>query len=90
MEEEEADIMNRKPRSIDKRLFNKEAAIVSFVQGAVVLVIVALIFFTAINNGLGEQTARTMAFATIVMSNLALILVNRSWEHTIIGTFRKT
>jgi Ca2+-transporting ATPase len=23
------------------------------------------------------------------MSNIALILTNRSWEHTIIGTFRK-
>ena len=88
-EEEESDIMNRKPRSINKRLFNREAAIVSFVQGAVVLLIVALIFFNAINSGLGEETARTMAFATIVMSNLALILTNRSWAHTIIGTFRK-
>jgi P-type Ca2+ transporter type 2C len=89
MEEAEAGIMKRKPRPIEKRLFNKEAAIVSFVQGAVVLAIVALMFFLAINNGFEEKTARTMAFATIVMSNLALILVNRSWEHTIIGTFRK-
>jgi Ca2+-transporting ATPase len=88
MEKEETDIMKRKPRSIDKRLFNREAAIVSFVQGAVVLVVVALIFFSAIDNGLGEQTARTMAFATIVMSNLALISVNRSWKHTMLGTFR--
>lgn len=88
-EEEESDIMNRKPRSINKRLFNREAVIVSFVQGAVVLLVVALIFFNAINSGLGDQTARTMAFATIVLSNLALILTNRSWAHTIIGTFRK-
>ena len=88
-ESEEADIMSRKPRSIEKRLFNREAAIVSFLQGAVVLLIVVLIFTNAINGGLGEPTARTMAFATIVMSNLALILTNRSWAHTVIGTFRK-
>jgi Ca2+-transporting ATPase len=88
-EEEEADVMNRKPRSMNKKLFNKEAAVVSFLQGAVVLLIVILIFVSSINRGLGEQTARTMAFATIVMSNIALILTNRSWEHTIIGTFRK-
>jgi Ca2+-transporting ATPase len=88
-EEEEADVMNRKPRSMDKKLFNREAVVVSFLQGAVVLLIVILIFVSAINRGLGEQTARTMAFATIVMSNIALILTNRSWEHTIIGTFRK-
>jgi Ca2+-transporting ATPase len=88
-EGEETNIMARKPRSMDKKLFNKEAAVVAFLQGFVVLLIVALIFVTSINQGLGEQTARTMAFATIVTANLALILSNRSWAHTIIGTLRK-
>ena len=88
-EEEEANVMNRKPRSMDKKLFNREAAVVSFLQGFVVLLIVILIFVNSINRGLGEDTARTMAFATIVTANIALILTNRSWEHTIIGTFRK-
>ncbi len=88
-ESEETNIMSRKPRSIEKKLFNREAAVVAFLQGFVVLLIVALIFVTSINQGLGEQTARTMAFATIVTANLALILVNRSWAHTIIGTLRK-
>ena len=54
------------------------------------LLVVALLFFAAISNGLGEQNARTMAFVTIVMSNLALILSNRSWEHSIVGTLRKS
>jgi P-type Ca2+ transporter type 2C len=90
MEEEEANVMARKPRSASKRLFDREAAILAFVQGAVVLLVVALLFFAAISNGLGEQNARTMAFVTIVMSNLALILSNRSWEHTIVGTLRKS
>ena len=88
-EGEEANIMARKPRSMDKKLFNREAAVVAFLQGFVVLVIVALMFVSSINRGLGEQTARTMAFATIVTANLALILANRSWAHTIIGTLRK-
>ncbi len=88
-EGEEANIMTRKPRSMDKKLFNREAVVVAFLQGFVVLLIVALIFVTSINQGLGEQTARTMAFATIVTANLALILANRSWAHTIIGTLRK-
>ena len=88
-EGEEANIMARKPRSMDKKLFNREAAVVAFLQGFVVLVIVALIFVSSIDKGLGEQTARTMAFVTIVTANLALILANRSWAHTIIGTLRK-
>jgi Ca2+-transporting ATPase len=88
-EEEEANVMNRKPRSMDKKLFNREAAVVAFLQGFVVLLIVVLMFVSSINRGLGEDTARTMAFATIVIANLALILTNRSWVHSIVGTFRK-
>jgi Ca2+-transporting ATPase len=88
-EEEETNVMKRKPRSMDKKLFNREAVVAAFLQGFVVLLIVVLVFVVSINRGLGEPTARTMAFATIVTANLALILTNRSWEHTIIGTIRK-
>ena len=88
-EEEEANVMKRKPRSMEKRLFDREAAVAAFLQGFVVLLIVISIFVSSVDRGLGEDTARTMAFATIVTANLALILTNRSWAHTIIGTFRK-
>jgi Ca2+-transporting ATPase len=88
-EPEEADVMQRKPRSMNAKLFNKNAAVISFLQGAVVLAIVVLVFASANWRGLGEETARTMAFATIVSANLALILTNRSWTQTIVGTLRK-
>jgi P-type Ca2+ transporter type 2C len=88
-EPEEANVMKRRPRQMDKKLFNKESAIVSFIQGAVVLGLVIAVFLFALNNGYGEQTGRTMAFVTIVTGNLALILTNRSWTHTIVGTIRK-
>jgi Ca2+-transporting ATPase len=88
-EPEETDVMSRKPRSMNAKLFNKNAVIISFLQGAMVLAIVVAIFTIANSRGLGEDTARTMAFATIVSANLALILTNRSWTQTIVGTLRK-
>jgi Ca2+-transporting ATPase len=88
-EQEESNIMKKKPRSIETKLFNREAAVVSFLQGFAVLIAVALIFVSSVNSGFGEQVSRTMAFTTIVTANIALILTNRSWENTIIGTFRK-
>jgi Ca2+-transporting ATPase len=88
-EPEEADVMSRKPRSMNAKLFNKGAAVISFLQGAVVLAIVVIVFLSATSRGLGEEIARTMAFATIVSANLALILTNRSWTQTIVGTLRK-
>jgi Ca2+-transporting ATPase len=87
-ESEEADVMRRKPRSVDKKLFNRSAAVVSFLQGFVVLIAVVVVFVSSLNRGLGEEGARTMAFASIVFGNLALILTNRSWSQTIVGTFR--
>jgi Ca2+-transporting ATPase len=88
-EPEEADVMRRKPRSMNSKLFNKGAAVISFLQGAVVLAFVVIIFTSANSRGLGEDTARTMAFATIVSANLALILTNRSWAQSFVGTLRR-
>ena len=87
-EPEEKHVMKRKPREMNKRLFDKNAAVLSLLQGFVVLAIIVVVFVSALNRGLGEDGARTMAFATIVMANLALILTNRSWTHTLIETFR--
>jgi Ca2+-transporting ATPase len=88
-EPEEADVMKRKPRSMNSKLFNRNAAIISFLQGAVVLAITVIVFTNANSRGLGEDIARTMTFATIVSANLALILTNRSWTQSIVGTLRK-
>jgi P-type Ca2+ transporter type 2C len=89
-EPEELDVMKRKPRSVGDRLFNRRAAAISFLQGAFVLASVLSVFLYAQSAGFGEQTARTMAFATIVIANLALILTNRSWNQTAIGALRRT
>jgi Ca2+-transporting ATPase len=85
-EPEEKHVMQRKPRSMNKRLFDRNSAVLSFIQGFVVLAIIVVVFVSALNRGLGEDGARTMAFASIVLANLALILTNRSWAHTIFGT----
>jgi P-type Ca2+ transporter type 2C len=87
-EPEEKQIMQRKPRAMNKRLFDRNAAALSLIQGFVVLAIIITVFVSALNRGLGEDGARTMAFVSIVLANLALILTNRSWTHTIFGTLR--
>ena len=42
----------------------------------------------AMHIGLGELEARTLCFTTLIIANLALILTNRSWSHTILETLR--
>ena len=65
-ESEEADVMRRKPRSVDKKLFNRNAALVSFLQGFAVLIAVFVVFLSSLNRGLGDDGARAMAFTSIV------------------------
>jgi Ca2+-transporting ATPase len=88
-EPEEADVMQRKPRSINCRLFNMKAAVIAGIQGIVALFLVVVAYFYATSTGLGIDIARTMAFATIVLTNLALIITNRSWSQSIVGIFRR-
>ena len=54
-EPEEADVMQRKPRSMNAKLFNKNAAVISFLQGAVVLAIVVLVFVSATSEVLVKR-----------------------------------
>jgi Ca2+-transporting ATPase len=88
-ESEENDIMQRKPRSIRSKLFNMNAAIISAIQGLVALALVVGVYLYATSTGLSIDTARTMAFATIVLTNLALIVTNRSWSQSFVGILRR-
>jgi Ca2+-transporting ATPase len=88
-EPEEKDIMQRKPRSIHSRIFNKKAAIIAGIQGIVALILVVAVYQYAVSTGLSINAARTMSFTTIVLTNLALIMTNRSWSQSIVGIFRR-
>ncbi len=48
-----------------------------------VLVVLVVVFAIAYYNGGGEFDARALAFTTLIISNLAMILTNRSWSRTI-------
>ena len=52
-------------------------------QGFIVLGVVLTIFVLSGKLNVGENEARTMAFATVVISNLCLILTNLSWNRSV-------
>jgi Ca2+-transporting ATPase len=87
-EAEEAGIMRRPPRNPEEPLFGKRIVLISLLQGLSVLAIVLGVFLTARALGQGEDGARALAVVTLILSNLALILTNRSWTRTIWGMFR--
>jgi Ca2+-transporting ATPase len=87
-EPEEDDVMSRPPRPPDLPLFSSRLVTLAVLQGAGVLAIVFGVFAIALARGQGADDARTLAFTTLIVSNLALILTNRSWTRTIVQSLR--
>jgi len=87
-EKEEADVMRRPPRAPEEPLFSRRAVGIALLQGVGVLAIVFAVFAIALARGQGAEDARTLAFTTLIVANLALILANRSWSRTIVQSLR--
>jgi Ca2+-transporting ATPase len=77
-EAEETDVMRRPPRDPQLPLFDHRTLLLSFLQGASVLVIALGVFIIAHLRGEPETTTRGLTFTTFIIANLALILANRS------------
>jgi len=82
----ESNIMQRPPRDPRESLFGKHILLISLSQGLIVLLATLAVLSYAMQTGASAETARALTFATVVIGNLGLILVNRSWQHTIITT----
>jgi Ca2+-transporting ATPase len=79
-EPDEDGIMARPPRKPDAPLFDTALMLHGLLQGAVVMVAALGIFRLGIHDDHGEQVARCMAFVTLVIGNLGLVLTNRSMK----------
>ena len=87
-EPEEPDIMRRPPRPADAPLFDRTLVARSAIQGAILLAIVLGVFAAALYSGHAADNARALAFTTLILASLGLILANRSWSRSIPDAFR--
>ena len=89
-ESAERNVMTRPPRNPTDRLYSLRSIATSLLQGASVLAIILGVFVVAGRMGnVDENTRRALAFTTLVVANLCLILTNRSWTRTIFSMFRE-
>jgi Ca2+-transporting ATPase len=80
VEREEPNVMKRPPRNHRDPLLNRASLCLSLFQGMGVLAITLALFVWSRARGFGETDARTIAFASLLLGNLALIVSNRSWS----------
>jgi len=87
-EEAEEDSMKRPPRNAAAALINKEMVMISIGQGISVFAVILAVFSISLYLQRGENEARALTFVTLIVCNLGLIFVNRSWSQTIVGALR--
>ena len=87
-EGEERGVMNRPPRNSREPLFSLKTVALSLIQGFIVLLFVFGVFLFAQSKGAGDREIRALTFTTLMISNLGLILTNRSWSRRFSTTRR--
>jgi Ca2+-transporting ATPase len=78
-EAEERDVMERAPRGAKEPMFSRRMLTVSLLQGLVSLAAVLAVYLWAVMTGHTETDIRALTFGTLVVANLGLMFVNRSW-----------
>lgn len=83
-EPSEGNVMIRPPRPINEPLFSKKTFINAALQGNTVLLVILAVYGYALWQNYGETDARTMAFVTLLVSNLMLITASLAGESSIL------
>jgi Ca2+-transporting ATPase len=78
-EKEEENVMSRPPKDINEPFFGARKIFFSCMQGVGILVITLAVYFIGLKMGYTEKSVRTLTFVTLIVSNIAVILSNRSW-----------
>jgi Ca2+-transporting ATPase len=84
----EADTMRRPPRAADERLFSLKSIGLALLQGGTALVACVAVYLVAWNLR-GNDAARALTFAALVVSFVAIILVNRSWTLSLLASLKQ-
>ena len=88
-EEIDPKIMDSAPRGLDAPMFGAKVLTIAVLQGLSVLAATLAVYLWAVFDHRPDDVVRSVTFATLVIGNVALILVNRSWRLSVWRTFRE-
>lgn len=88
-EEEESDVMQRPPRNPESALISPKRIVWAVLQGLIVFAILAWVFIRAAHTGMADPDLRALVFTLLVLINIGLILVNRSFKASLVRAFLK-
>jgi Ca2+-transporting ATPase len=83
-EKEERDVMQRTPRRPGSSILPRGRVLWAVMQGVAALLIVALALFLGARLHMPENDLRALVFTALVLMNIGLILVNRSFHSSLL------
>ncbi|MDO6518664.1 cation-translocating P-type ATPase [Zobellia uliginosa] len=84
----EKNTMNKRPRPFTTTFFNFNELITSIVQGLIITLASLSVYQYAVAQSFDEYTTRTMVFMVLIVANIFLTLVNRSFYYSLWTTLR--
>ena len=88
-EQEEKNIMKHKPRNPNARFFGRKSIISSASEGIILLLMVVIVYFTSINEGHSEGEVRAIAFTSLIIGNIAMILTKLSKTRSFLSALKE-
>ena len=84
----EKNIMLQKPRPFSYTFFNAGELVTSILQGLAITAGVLLVYQYAVHTTCSEPTTRAMVFTALIVANITLTMVNRSFYYSVFTTMR--
>ncbi|SFB37642.1 cation-translocating P-type ATPase [Algoriphagus aquimarinus] len=84
----EKNTMSQKPKALTTTFFNWKELSISILQGLVITAGTLFVYQYAVNSGYDEALTRTMTFTVLIVANIFLTLINRSFYYSILTTLR--
>ncbi|SEP32567.1 Ca2+-transporting ATPase [Rhodospirillales bacterium URHD0017] len=88
-ERAERDLMRRPPRHVSSRLLSPAMGGWSLLQGSLALGALVIVFLAAVDRNMPENELRALMFTSLVLTNVSLILVNRSFSSSPVDALRR-
>jgi Ca2+-transporting ATPase len=84
----EKNAMLQKPKPLTSTFFNWRELSTSIVQGLVITLGTLSIYQYSVSQGFDEALTRTMTFTVLIVANIFLTLINRSFYYSLFTTLR--
>ncbi|MBK7232078.1 MAG: cation-translocating P-type ATPase [Saprospiraceae bacterium] len=84
----EKNTMLQKPKALSNTFFNLRELSTSILQGLIISAGTLFVYQYSVQNGYSEPLTRTMTFTVLIVANIFLTLINRSFYYSIWTTLK--